>query len=385
MRRSAQTIRITAQLNDAVSGFHLWSQTYDRGLGDVLKLQSEIADAVAGALRVTLLGSSAATVELGSTHNPVAFDAYLRGLRLARTATTRDECQVALDAFSQSIRTDPNYALAYAHRAYTVWNCASHLTGDWLNKDPGEQARSDAQRAISLAPTLAEGYIALGYLASGQLDFFAADQACQRALALAPNNDQVLRDCSNLAGEFGHFDTAVALARRGVALDPLNALTHRALGDTLRYARRYPEAIAAYQEAVEMDKGHSAEAYARLGIVYFLMQDLAKAQSSCEARPDYFESRVCCALVYAKTNRQTDARAALQRVVDQGGDGASYQYVQVHTQWGEHEQALAWLEKAMRLRDPGLIYLRIDPLLDPLRGEMRFRAVERQLKFPPAS
>jgi TolB-like protein/tetratricopeptide (TPR) repeat protein len=382
VRRSANTIRITAQLINAVTGFHLWSKTYDRDLGDVLKLQTEIASAVAGALRITLLGDVAAKVELGGTRNPAAFDAYLRGLKLARTATTRDECRAPIDAFAEAIRLDSDYALAYASRSWIVWQCAIHYSGDW--SQPGIEAgvRTDAQRAIALAPTLAEGHVALSSLESGRMEFAAADAACERALAVTPNNDRALYECSRLAGWLGHVDAGISAARRGVALDPLNSLSHRALGDTLRAARRYPEAIAAYQDSIAMDPEHSEEAYARRGLSYFLAGDLTQAQSSCEAKPNYYESWVCQAIIYHRLGRNDAAATALARVVHLGGNASAYQYAQIHAQWGERAVALEWLEKARHLGDPGLIYLKTDALVDPLRDEPRFHAVMRELKFP---
>jgi len=382
VRRSAHTIRITAQLINAVTGFHLWSKTYDRDLGNVLKLQTEIATAVAEALKVTLLGDVSTKIELGGTRNPSAFDAYLRGLKLARTATTRQECRAPIDAFTEAIRQDSDYALAYASRAWFVWECAIHYTGDWTQPAIAGEVRADAERAIALAPALAEGYVALSSLKSGRLEFAAADAACARALVVGPNNDRVLYECSRRAGWMGHADAAISAARRGVALDPLNPLSHRALGDTLRSARRYREAIAAYQDSIAMEPEHSAEAYARRGLSYFLAGDPAQAQSSCEAKPDYFESWVCQAVIYHRLGRHDAAAAALARLVKLGGDGAAYQYVEIYTQWGERTAALDWLEKAKRLGDPGLIYLKTDPLMDPLRKEPRFQAVMQELQFP---
>jgi serine/threonine-protein kinase len=383
VRRSDHTIRITAQLINAVTGFHLWSQTYDRDLGDVLKLQTEIATAVAEALKVTLLGDVSARIELGGTRNPAAFDAYLRGLKLARTATTREECRAPIDAFTEAIRLDSDYALAYASRSLIVWECASHYSGDWIHPGIDAGVRTDAQRAIALAPTLAEGHVALSSLESGRLEFAAADAACARALAVAPNNDRALYECSRLAGWLGHVDAGIAAARRGVSLDPLNPLSRRALGDTLRAAHRYQEAIAAYQDSIAMDPEHSAEAYARRGLSYFLSGDLTQAQSSCEAKPDYYESWVCQAVIYHRLGRHDAAAAALARLVHRAGDSTAYQYVQIHAQWGERAAALEWLEKARRLGDPGLIYLKTDPLIDPLRNEPRFQEVMRELNFPP--
>ena len=383
VRRSEHTVRVTAQLINAVTGFHLWSKTYDRDLGDVLKLQTEIATAVAEALKVTLLGEVAVKIELGGTRNPVAFDAYLRGLKLARIAqaTTPMECRDPIKAFSEAIALDPNFALAFANRALITWDCATN-TPQWLQQPNEARVRADAEHAIALAPSLAEGYVALSWLEVGLLNLAAADQACARALALAPGNDLTLYRCSLLAVYLGHADTAISGARHGVALDPLNPLSHRALGDTLRYARRYDEAIAAYTASIAVDPEHSAETYALRGLAYYLAGNLSLAQSSCEARPDYFRSQLCQAVVYDKLGRHADAAAAVAKMKQTGGDAAAYQYSEIHAQWGERDAALDWLEKAMRLRDPGLIYLKTDPLLDPLRREPRFQAIERELKFP---
>jgi tetratricopeptide (TPR) repeat protein len=261
-----------------------------------------------------------------------------------------------------------------------TWECAGNSPA-WLQR-PGESVRADAQRAIELAPNLAEGYLALSRLEEGLLNFRAADDACARALALAPGNAQVLYYCSLLAVYLGHPDAAISGARRAVALDPLNPLSHRALGDTLRYARRYEEAIAAYQASIAADPEHSAETYALRGLSYYLAGNLSLAQSSCEATPDFFRSRVCRALVYDKLGRHAEAAAVLTKLMQNGGEAAAYQYAEIDTQWGDRKVALDWLEKAMRLRDPGLRYLKTDPLMDPLRQEPRFQAVMRELKFP---
>jgi TolB-like protein len=122
VRRSSRTIRVTAQLNNAVTGFHLWSQTYDRDLSDVLKLQAEIADAVASALKVTLLGDVAAKIEAGGTRNPAAFDAYLRAAKAYYASQNGKDVQGAIVGYTDAIRLDPDYALAYAGRSLAFGN-----------------------------------------------------------------------------------------------------------------------------------------------------------------------------------------------------------------------------------------------------------------------
>jgi TolB-like protein len=383
VRRSANTIRITAQLINAVTGFHLWSKTYDRDSGDVLKLQTEIATSVANALQVTLLGDTASRIELGGTSNPAAFDAYLRGVKLLRlaAAVTPMQCETPMQAFSDAIALDDKFALAYASRAFAIDECSGNSRG-WLQQPKEQAARADAERAIELAPGLAEGYLALSRVEQGSLNFESADHACARALALGPGNVQVLYECSLMSAYLGHADAAISNARRAVALDPLNPLSHRALGDTLRYTRHYGDAIAAYQASIAADPEHSADAGARLGLAYYLSGDLPSAQSSCEANTDTFRNEVCRAVVYDRIGRHGDAAAVLARITTSAGDAAAYQYAEIFAQWGDHNTALDWLEKAVQLRDPGSEYTKTDPLLDPLRKEPRFQAIERQLKFP---
>ena len=291
------------------------------------------------------------------------------------------ECQAPIDAFSEAITLDSNFALAYANRALITSECAAN-SRDWLQQSYEGTARADAQRAIALAPGLADGYVALSLLEQGLLKLEAANQACARALAVGPGNVRVLYECSLLAAYMGHTDTAISGARHGVALDPLNPLSHRALGDTLRYARRYEEAIAAYQASIAADPEHSTDAYSRRGLSFYSAGDLSAAQSSCEARPDSFRSRVCLAVIYDRLGRHADAVALVAKIMQEGGDAAAYQFAEICAQRGDRKAALDWLEKAMRLRDPGLVSTKVDPLMDPLRKEPRFQAVMQELQFP---
>ena len=161
VRRSAHTIRITAQLINAVTGFHVWSKTYDRDLGDVLKLQTEIATAVASALKVTLLGDVAAKVELGGTHDPAAFDAYLRGAKAFSSIHDAKDLPIAIAAYADAIRLDPHYALALVGRSVALTSYAAELATAAAVRDGFDKARADARQALALAPDLAQAHLAL--------------------------------------------------------------------------------------------------------------------------------------------------------------------------------------------------------------------------------
>jgi len=163
VRRSEHTVRVNVQLVDAVTGFQLWSKTYDRDLGDVLKLQTDIATAVAQALKVTLLGDMAARIELGGTHNPAAVDAHLRG----RKAPVRGDAQAYPDTvagYAEATRIDPSYALAFTGRSTAHSNCAGEFAPGTAIRQPSDKALADAHQAPAITPELAEGHLGLALL-----------------------------------------------------------------------------------------------------------------------------------------------------------------------------------------------------------------------------
>jgi TolB-like protein/DNA-binding winged helix-turn-helix (wHTH) protein/Flp pilus assembly protein TadD len=382
VRRSGKTIRVTAQLDSAVTGFHLWSQTYDRDLGDILQLQTDIANAVAGALKVTLLDNVSAKIELGGTHNPAAFDAYLRGAKAVAALTEPKAYETAIGGYTEAIRLDPNYALAFAGRSRVYNGYAGDLARGAGVREFYDKAQADAREAIRLAPELAEGHSALGnFFENGALDFKHAREAYQRALALAPGNASVLRVSGNFLVSMGQFEEGISAARRAVALDPLNRTSHDTLGFNLYVARRYREAIRAYADSITLEPAFQ-ESYGYRGLAYYALGDIQNARSLCETKPDYWVCQQCLAAVYDKLGRRADAEAVLAKYRAWAGDDGAYQYATIYAQWGDRGQALEWLDTAVRLRDAGLVFLKTDPLMDPLRKETRFQAIERELKFP---
>jgi TolB-like protein/Flp pilus assembly protein TadD len=382
VRRSEHTIRITAQLINSVTGFHLWSKTYDRDLGDVLKLQTEIATSVASALKVTLLGDIAAKVELGGTGNAAAFDAYLRGAKASRSARDAKDFPAAIAAYTEAIHLDPHYALAFAARSMAFTDVAADAETPAAAREGFDKAQADARQALELAPDLAQAHLALASVAeNGTLDFTQANDEYERALALAPGNAHVLRNSGQFAAFMGHFDAGVAAVRRAVVLDPLDRQSYSLLALALYAARRYEEAVAAFAHVISLDPDFKAT-YGERGLAYYGLGDLERARASCETKRDDWVSQQCLAVIYDKLGRHADAEAELTKLKAYGGDAAAYQYATIHAQWGNRVKALESLETAWRLRDPGLENLKTDPLLDPLHNEPRFQAIKRELKFP---
>ena len=381
VRRSAHTVRVTAQLINAVTGFHQWSKTYDRDLGDVLRLQTEIATAVASALKVTLLGDEAAKIELGGTRNSGAFDAYLRGSKAVNSGEGASSYQSAIAAYTEAIRLDPNYALAFASRSVALSNYAGEFAKETDIRGFFAKVQADAREALKLAPELAEGHLALARYFLNSLDFTRASEAYERAMALAPGNAEVLAESGLFAVYMGRLDAGLAAARHAIALDPLNPRRRAQFGEALFWTRRYQEAVAAFGEVISLEPDFK-RAYGFRGVAYYWLGDFQSARSSCETKPDHWSSVWCLALTYEKLGRHVDAEAELKKLQTAFGDASAYQCATIYAQWGNTGKALEWLARAVRLPDPGVGHVKTDPLMDPLREEPRFQAVERALKFP---
>jgi TolB-like protein/DNA-binding winged helix-turn-helix (wHTH) protein len=379
VRRSGHTVRISAQLINAVTGFHLWSKNYDRDLRDVLKLQTEIATAVANALEVRLLGDVGAKIELGGTRNPAAFDAYLRA---SKGAYAYKDVQAAIAGYTEAIRLDPNYALAFAYRSI-MWrhHAVFYAKGATIGKEY-ERVLADARQAVTLAPELAEGHVALAnFLEDRSLDFAKMKAELERAVALAPGNALVLGWYGRFAAMTGRTDVGIAAAHRAVILDPLNPVSYFRLGMSLYFARRYAEAVAAFGGVLALDP-QAPDTPGFRGLAYYGLGDFERARASCEgARPDQHTGQVCLAITYQKLARRADAEIALAKL-RAAGDRLAVDRAMIYAQWGNTSQALQSLESAWRLRMPELRSLKADPLLDPLRKVPRFQAIERALKFP---
>jgi TolB-like protein/DNA-binding winged helix-turn-helix (wHTH) protein len=385
VRRSGRTVRVRADLINAATGFHLWSKTYDRDLADVLKMQTEIATAVAVALEVTLLGDVSTMIELGGTRNPAALDAYLQASRVAFAPDLKG-VEAAIAGYTEAIRLDPDFALAFAWRSMEWTDHAEETSGGYakgaaLGEDD-RRALADAHQAVTLAPDLAEGHVALAFIFQDRtLDFAATKVELERAIALAPGSALVLGWFGRFAVMSGRTDAGIAAVRRAVALDPLGFMSHYRLGQSLYRARRYADAVVAFSDVLALNPQHPDSAALR-GLAYYGLNDFQNARASCAATPDNDARQWCLALTYERLARHDDAEAALAKLRAATGDRWAYRCATIYAQWGHRSQALESLESAWRLRVQELRWLKVDPLMDPLRKEPRFQAVERRLRFP---
>ena len=350
-------------------------------------MQTDIATSIAQQLQVKLFGDETTKLELGGTKNPDAYDAYLRGKQIVRGPnphgeTTRD----ALAAFDKAIAMDPNFAKAYADRAWALHGIAVGVQDPQERAALREQALTAAQRAVALAPDLGETHAALAAMRSyAFFDYAGAAPEFERALALSPGNANVQWAFAWYAADLGHFDQAISAARRAVSLDPENATPHGALGFVLSYARRYPEALAAYQD-VKVLRPQSLGVEGAIAQPLLASGQVEQARQVCESpstKIDESDRHQCLALAYHFLGRQTEAQRELAKYQALEGESGAYSYAGIYSQWGDAANALHWLTKAEERRDPLLWLLRIDWQLDPIRNEPGFKAIVARMNFPP--
>jgi TolB-like protein/DNA-binding winged helix-turn-helix (wHTH) protein len=381
VRKDGRSVRITVQLVDVASGFELWSHAYDRDLKNILALQTEIAASVNQALQATLLPDAASTVELGGTSNPQAFDAYLQA-EMLQGRTDKESVLARIAAYDEAIRQDPNFAKAYVGEADSLSDFAESLASSLSVHNYYAKARAAAEKAVALAPELGRAHSVMAQvLAFGFFDFTQSRVEYERAVALSPGDSFVLQSSVCPLVFAGRTDTAVANAKRAVALDPINAMSHAALGFALYFDHQYREAIEAFNRARILNPNLGYVAAFR-GLSYKRLGDIDAAPQSCSTAPIDLYNSVCLAIVYHQQNRVSEAQAEVEKLMQNLGDAAAYQYVEIYAQWGDVSSALRWLETAYRLRDAGLVSLEKDELMDPLRNEPRFQKIERQLNFP---
>jgi len=387
LRRSGDTVRVTAQLINTVNGYHVWSQSYDRDLRDILVLQTDIATAVAQEMQVRLLGDEAARIEVGGTHNTEAYDAYLRGMQLEVTVQDTVSARRALAAFDQAIALDPNFAAAHTHRARALRYLANYSTDPAAVKDLYATARQAAERAVALAPDSADAHMALGWqvLVNGYLDLTGASPEIDRAMALAPGSASVLDGYAGFQGILGHRDLSLAAMRRAIKLDPQNPRYREHLLQALIMARQFEDALAAVQDAKALHaEGYyagflGAQSYLALG-----RPELAAQTCESPATPlDEDDRHFCLALAYHALGKTKRATTELEALKSLDGELGAASYAAIYAQWGDPAAALTWLATAERVNRASLLNVKVDWMFDPIRDQPQFQALVQRLKFPP--
>jgi TolB-like protein len=374
VRKSGSNLRITAQLIRVDNGYHVWSETYDRKLDDIFKVQDEIAGAVVGHLKLALLS---ALVAPGSTTNTEAYNLLLQARYLADRGN-REDLDKAVVFYHRAIAIDPHYALAYASLA----DCFARRVSEGVDTDGVGYAKSRAaaERAIALDPKLPEGYKALGVaLLQYELDWAAAGELLRKAQALDPNNPAVLEFTGHLTQATGTLADAEGYFRRAIDKDPLNVRLRRYLARALFYQNKLPDAEATLRRMIEIDPKFPG-AHFQLGAVLLARGDPNAALAVIEAEPSDWKP-LGLPLAYWALHRTTAARAALAAAVA-NSVGSEFQIAEIYAYFGERDEALGWLEAARVRHDPGVIWVRRDPMLQSLVADPRYKAFLRKINLP---
>jgi serine/threonine-protein kinase len=375
--RSGSQVKITAQLIEAARDRHLWADSFQRDLKDVLALQGEVAKAIAGEIGVRLTPQERSRLAAKKTVNPEAYEAYLKGIYHMSRSTVGDT-QKSLDYFRQAAAMQPDYALAYAGIADVYERLASSAYSMLSPREAFPMAKAAAARAVALDPTLGEPYSSLGWCSFVfDRDWPAADSLYQRALRLSPNYDHAHRNYSIILSRMGLPEAAIREAARARELDPLSLENNLSVGFVYHFSRRDDEAISWFHRVLDMDSSYWR---AHWGLGLALLQKKSYEEAIAELRKAVeISGRGGVQLgslgyAYAVAGRRTDALEVVEKLKASSKEHyvAPAALALVFTGLGEKDQALTWLEKSGEERDPWATALKVEPMFDSLRSDPRF-------------
>jgi TolB-like protein len=377
VRKQGDRVRIVAELVNAADGIQLWTRTFDRQLEDIFAVQQEIARAVADSLKVTLLGSEEKTSQM-ATNSVEAHNAYLQGHFYFLRANIEDH-RKAITYFDRAIELDPNYALAYAERA-EAWTLLGDLTGQ--RSTAYAKARSDAEKAVAIAPSLAEAHAALGWVrAFAEWKFADGLSELQRAKELSPANPTTNDLLARVVVYTGRMEEAERQARQAVELDPLSAAAQFTLGRVLFYAGKLDEAYAAGRKMAELQPSAASSHRWQL-LVAVQRGDGETALREAQLEPDEGFRAFGLALAHYIRGDRKASDAALADLVAHGREGLAYQIAQVYAVRQEVDKTFEWLQIAFDNHDGGMPSLLVDPVLRGLRDDPRYKNLVAKVGLP---
>jgi len=380
VRKSGDTLRITAQLIRASDSSHLWSQTYDRQMTDVFKVQDEIAGAVVAALKVKLLPAQQVT-NPHRTSNTEAYNQYLLGNQFFNR-TNPDGFRSAVTAYRQAVALDPGFAAAYAALAFAE-GFASDYAATASELAAGQQrALAAADKAVSLAPGLADGYAARAWFrAIWRWDWAGAQADYERALALEPANIMAQRGYASLLGQQGRLPEAIAALRKAVELDPLSSLASVHLGEFLLFSGQSREAREVLDRALSISP-ESSFAHFALGCLELMQGRAPEALTLFRGAGDAFR-QAGVAVAEHSLGHAAESQQALDELIAKYSHESAYQIAEVYAWRGEPDRAFEWLDRAYAQHDGGLGDVKIDQLFAGLRMDARYAAILKKVGLTP--
>jgi TolB-like protein len=376
IRRSGNTVRVTAQLLSTQDGTHEWSETYETTFDDVLKAQAAIAASLARALE-TAVGD--VQIPAARTVSPAAYDLFLKGMH-ALDPYTREGCEEAIGFFTQSLKLDPNFAPAFAG---TAWSYDHMLENAWLpTAVASERARANAQRALEIDSKMSAAHAVLADVHMiYDWDWAAAEQEIEKAFVLGGRDAAALE----VAGRFAAArdptsEKALTLLHEAIALDPLNANVHTIFGWIYLRSGRFTEAESPLRRALQISpKFGSAHWFLAIDLLMLGRTDEALEVASHETVEDgQFEAS---AAIYHAQHRKRESDKALAEAISHNAADWASATARVYAFRGESTKALEWLDRAYAQHDEDLYFIKGDPLMRNLEGDPRYKAFLEKMKL----
>lgn len=387
--QQGDTLLVSADLVNAADGAELWGNQYSRKMADIITVQQDISREIATGLRLRLTGEETKVLEKRYTENTEAYQLYLKG-RFFDLKYTPEGYKKALEYYSQAIKKDPGYAVAYAGMSDTYSGMT--FEAEMLTPEEGcEKAKAAARKALELDDSIGEGHYALGStVINCDWDWAGAEKEYRRGIELAPGMEQPHRFYAEFLRTVSRWDEAISEARKAQEIDPLSVVTNKTLGATYYYAGKYDAAIAQYRKTIEINPDYAeahdllADAYAKKGMY---KEAISEEKTFLKLAGDE-EGAGLLDQDYIAHGYQEAKRLQFQRALDYYNEQAKEKYITpmtfatLYTNLNQKDEAFAWLQKAYEIRSPWLTYISTDPQFDNLHSDPRFADLLRRIGVP---
>lgn len=381
-----ETLVVRTELVDVTDGSRLWGARLRQPRGDLFAIEEQICEEITDKLRLRLSTDDRQALSRRRAGSAEARDAYMQGRFIWNRWKTAEAMRSAIGFFEQALSLDPMYALAFGGLAdsYAILGNVKALPPEVAYP----KAKDAALAGLAIDDQLAELHTSLGFIQRyWEWDWTAARRSFDRALQLNPGYSTAHRFKAHLLSGLAEHDLAIASAERSLALDPLSLILHTSVGDAYFYARRYEEAIDYYRKCIELDPaftpGHTdlARALELTGCYEEALEEYEIAQRLAADRPSDPSAGLAC--VYASMGRREDAL----RIVDELRKASEAKYVSpysiasIHACLGDVDAAVSWLQTALTSHDQTLVWVKVHPRLDPVRGTEGYAELLRQMKL----
>ena len=380
--RSGDRVRISAQLIQARNDKHLWAESYERDLRDVLSLQADVARTIADQIKIHVTPQEHRKLVAVVAVNPQAHESYLKG-RYYWGKFTEEGMRRAVDYFQEAIKEDPNYAPAYAGLAHAYHELAYYIAP----KEVMPKAKAAAMSALRLDDTNAEAHAALGWIKLHyDWDWSGAEKEYLQALETNPGSIQARAQYAIYLDAMGRFQEGIQQHKAVLELDPLSLIDRVVFGDAYMFARRYDEAVEQYQKALEVDPNF-ADAHASLGTAYLQQGKFKEAiahlqrATQLDTDPGFKEG---LAIAHAISGNKNETRKILNHLVQVSNRDyvPSVGIALIYSALGDNGQSCKWLERAYEAHDSALAYIYVEPQFSGLRSNACFQDLIVRMRFP---